>query len=290
MSGIGAQRARAAKRGLKFNVNTHRYWLDGRPVPGVTTILGCLDKPAIPKWAAGQVAEYVADNANGLEELRKLGRNPMVQALKNIPWQKRDDAGARGNVLHDYAEQLLNGEEVDVAEEHVPVMENALAFMEDWHIEPLLVEFPCASREHWWAGTGDLIARYKRPDTGGTGIAIFDWKSGKALYPEYAMQFAAYAHAEFTGLDGDEQPLPKCDASFGVQIRADGYDVHEMVFGRHVYEEFLSIRRVFDVVKRMRGDWRTPGSGYVGTAIQPPHDDELAPEFSHNNDTPGSAA
>ena len=126
--------------GLKFNAATHRYWLDGKPVPGVTTILGVLDKPAIPKWAAGQVAEYVADNPDGVETLRGMGRGPMVQALKGIPWQKRDDAGVRGNVLHDYAEQILNGQEVEVDEEHVPVMESALAFMDHWHIKPLLVE------------------------------------------------------------------------------------------------------------------------------------------------------
>ena len=202
-----------------------------------------------------------------------LGCGPMIQALKGIPWEKRDKAGVRGNILHDYAEALLHGQEVDVEEEHVPVMEAALAFMEDWHIEPLEVEFPCASREHWWAGTGDLIATYRRPDTTGTGTAIFDWKSGKAIYPEYAWQFNAYAHAEFIGLGGDERPVPECDAAFGVQIRADGYDVYPMAFGPEVYEEFLGIRRTFDAVKRGRGDWKTPGSGYVGVSLQLSHND-----------------
>lgn len=280
MSHLGYLRDQAAKRGLKFYPASHRYKLDGKWVPGVTTILGVLDKPAIPKWAAGQVAEYVADNPDGVETLRSLGRKPMIQALKGIPWETRDKAGARGNVLHDYAEALLNGEEVEVDDEHIPVMEHALAFMDDWHIEPLLVEFPCASREHEWAGTGDLIAKYRHPQTGEPGTAIFDWKSGKALYPEYAWQLNAYAHAEFHGLDGDEHPIPRCDAAFGVQIRPDGYDVAPFVFGTHVYEEFLTIRRTFAIAKRGRGDWKTPGSGYVGLFIQPPT----------NNDPNGSAA
>lgn len=254
--------------GLKFYPSSHRYKLDGQWVPGVTTILGVLDKPAISKWAASQVAEYVADNPSAIEHLRDMGRGPMVQALKGIPWEKRDSAGRRGNVLHDYAESLLNGDEIDVAEEHVPVMEHALAFMEDWHIEPLLVEFPCASREHRWAGTGDLIAKYRRPDTGREGVAIFDWKSGKGLYPEYAWQLNAYAHAEFYGVDGDEHPLPACDDAFGVQIRPDGYDVAPFQFGPAVYEEFLTIRRTYDVAKKGRGDWKVPGSGHVGLLIQ----------------------
>lgn len=267
-------KSREPERGLKFYPSNHRYRLDGQWVPGVTTILGCLDKPAIPKWAAGMVAEYVADNPGGIEELRNMGRAPMVHALKNIPWEKRDKAGVRGNILHDYAEQLLHGREVDVAEEDVPVMEAALVFMEDWQIEPLLIEAPCASREHKWAGTLDLVAKYRRPDLGTTGTAIFDWKSGKAMYPEYAWQLNAYAHAEFCLVDGEERPLPECDAAFGVQIRADGYDVAPFAFGPGIYEEFLGIRRTFDAVKRGRGDWKRPGTGYVGAYIQHHHDDE----------------
>jgi len=276
MSRVGYQRDQAARQGLKFYESSHRYKLDGEWVPGVTTILGCLDKPVIPKWAASQVAEYVADNPDGIETLRGLGRGPMIQALKGIPWEKRDRAGVRGNILHDYAEQLLNGEEIDVDDEHVPVMEAALTFMDEWQIEPLLVEAPVASREHRWAGTLDLIAKYRDPRTGAEGVAIFDWKSGKAIYPEYAWQFNAYAHAEFALVDGQEKPLPECEAAFGVQIRADGFDVYPMAFGPDIYEEFLNIRRTFDAVKRGRGDWKRPGSGYVGIAIQTNNDNGSA--------------
>lgn len=259
-----------AAHGLKYFDKSHRYKLDGQWVPGVTTILGVLDKPALKKWAARTVAEYVADNPDGIDELRAMGRGPMVDALKGVPFQTFEDAGDRGNILHDYAEQLLHGQDVDVDPVHVPVMESALNFMEDWHIDPVLIEFPVASREHQWAGTGDLIADYTHPQTGAAGTAIFDWKSGKALYPEYAWQLNAYAHAEFTGLNGDEHPVPYCDAAFGVQIRDDGYTVQPFVYGRHVYEEFCVIRRTFDIAKRGRGDWKRPGSGYVGLPILTP--------------------
>lgn len=259
---------REKPRGLKFSPGNHRYWLDGQYVPGVTTILGCLDKPAIPKWAATQVATFVAENADAVEQLRALGERGMVAALKEIPWKKRDDAATRGTTLHDYAEALLKGEEVDVDDELVPVVENALTFMEDWRIEPIATECAVASREHWYAGTADLFANYTRPDTGHMGVAIFDWKSGKALYPEYAWQLNAYAFAEFTGLDGNESALPECDGAFGVHIRADGYDVAPFAFGRPIFDEFLAIRRTFDVVKKGRGDWKTPGSGHVGVMIQ----------------------
>jgi hypothetical protein len=262
----------APKRGLTFSPGNHVYKLDGKYVPGVTTILGVLDKPAIPKWAAKTVAEYVADNPDAIEVLREGGRNALVNTLKEVPWQARDKAADRGTTLHDYAEQLLNGTELDIddiPEALIPVLENAIAFLDEWQINPLLVEAPCASRTDWWAGTLDLVADYVHPVTKKAGRAVFDWKSGKALYPEYAWQFAAYGHAEFTGLNGDEQPMPADIAgAFGVQIRADGYDVAPMAYGDAIYQEFKRIRQTYEDVKRGRGDWKKPGSGHVGLFIQ----------------------
>src|SRR5690606_13872332 len=62
---------------LKFSPKAHRYWIDGKPAPGVTTILGKgIPKPAIPYWAARTVAEYVADEPEKVEALRAAGRDP----------------------------------------------------------------------------------------------------------------------------------------------------------------------------------------------------------------------
>lgn len=269
----------AQPSGLRFSPGNHRYWLDKKPVPGVTTILGVLNKPALVKWASATVAEYVADNRDAVEHLYAAGRGPMIGALKEVPWQKRDDAADRGHTLHDFAEKILRGVELaddEIGDDLLPVVENAIAFLTDWQIKPLLIEAPCASREHWFAGTLDLIAEYTRPDTGHSGVAIFDWKSGKALYPEYAWQLNAYAHAEFTGLGGDEEPLPATDAAFGVHIRPDGYDVAPFAFGPDIYAEFLIIRRAFDIAKRGRGDWKTPGSGHVGLLIQANTEQDVA--------------
>jgi hypothetical protein len=246
------------QKGLVFYPTSHRYKLDGQWVPGVTTILGVLDKPAIPKWAAKQVAEYVADNPDGVDELRTLGRNPMVYALKEIPWAKRDTAAARGTAFHEYAERIINGEEVDVPEAQVPLVENCLRFFEDYDITPTLVEATVGSREHRYAGKVDLIAN----------DAIWDYKSGKAVYPRTALQLVGYGFAEFYGEQGDEHPLPTIQAAYGVHIREDDYDVIPLRYGPDVFEEFLTIRRAYDVNKRVEGDWKTPGSGYAGLPLR----------------------
>lgn len=246
--------------GLRFYDKSHRYKLDGEWVPGVTTILGVLNKPGLTKWAAAQVAEYVADHREAVEHLYAAGRGPMVAALKETPWQKRDDAAARGTTFHDFAERIVRGEEVDVPDEQVPLVESCLAFLDDHGIgADALAEVCVASRQHRYAGKVDLIA----------GDAIWDYKSGKRIYASAAYQLSAYANADFMtdGNGGPEQPLPRIDAAYGVHIRPDGYDVYPLAFGPAVFEEFVHIRAAFDANKRAEGDWRTPGSGYVGVAI-----------------------
>lgn len=257
--------ARTPRRGLTFAPSNHTYRLDGKPVPGVTTIIGVLDKPAIPRWAAKSVAEYVANNRAAVEHLYDLGPGPMVSALQGIPWQRRDDAGARGTAFHGYAERIMRGEEVDVPEPIVPLVEHALDFMETYGIRPVLTEAACGSREHWYAGTLDLVADQARGPR-----AIWDWKSGKAIYSGAVWQLNAYGHAEFYGLGGDEHPMADLgiEAAYGVNIRADGWDVHPLRYGPEVFAEFTAIRRVFDANRRANGDWRTPGSGYVGVSEQ----------------------
>lgn len=247
--------------GLRFYPASHRYKLDGEWVPGVTTILGVLDKPALPKWAAGMVAEFVADDREAVEALRTMGREPMVAALKAMPWQRRDDAATRGTTFHDFAERIARGETVEVPDAQVGLVESALTFMEDWHIEPVLIEEAVASREHHYAGKLDLVADSKN------GRAIFDWKSGKRIYPSAAFQLNAYAFAEIYGENGNERRLADVgiEAAYGVHIRDDGYDVYPLKFGPDIFAEFLTIRAVFDVNKRAEGDWKIPGSGYVGT-------------------------
>lgn len=262
------------KRGLKFYPASHRYKLDGAWVPGVTTILGVLDKPAIPKWAAKTVAEYVANNREAIEHLYAAGERSMVASLKEIPWTSRDRAGVRGTDVHDFAERILNGESVDVPEELVGHVESCIAFMEEWDIKPVLVEATVGSREHKYAGKLDLVADSKHAPR-----AIFDWKTAASgIYKETAFQLVAYAFAEFHGEDGDEKPMAELgiEESYGVHVRADGYDVYPLAYGPDVYDEFLCIRRAFDINKRANGDWKVPGSGYVGIASRLHHDESGA--------------
>src|SRR4249919_3053257 len=98
----GGKRARVS---LQFYEKSHRYKLDGRWIPGVTTLIkGGLPNDALKYWAAKYVAEWVADHPEFTEEVNRLGgRSPTVAFLKALPWQKRDVASERGTEVHAYA-------------------------------------------------------------------------------------------------------------------------------------------------------------------------------------------
>ena len=256
------------KRGLVFYEGSHRYKLDGQWVPGVTTILGVLDKPAIPKWAAAQVAEFVANHPDLTEQMKQLGGvGPTTAFLKNLPWEKRDTAAVRGTDVHNIAERIVHGDQVEVPEHLVGYVESALAFMDDYGIEPVMVEAVVGSREHKYAGKFDLVAESKRAPR-----AIYDYKTtASGIYATTSWQNAAYAFSEFY-IRSDNREIGTAnlciEASFGVHLRPDGYAVHRLEFGPHVFEEFLHIRAAYEANKRAVGNWRVPGSGYVGVSEQ----------------------
>jgi len=72
---------------LQFYEKSHRYKLDGRWIPGVTTLIsGGLPNDALKYWAAKYVAEWVADHPEFTEEVNRLGgRSPTVAFLKELP-------------------------------------------------------------------------------------------------------------------------------------------------------------------------------------------------------------
>ena len=210
-------------QGLTFNASNHTYRLDGRPVPGVTGILNKgLPKPAIPYWAARTVAEYVIDNPDGVDQLRTMGRGPAVAALKQIPWQRRDEAAVRGTDIHALAERVAHGETVDVPEHLHTHVDGYARWLDAFDVQPVLTERPCAHRAHWWGGTFDAVVTI-----GGT-VWILDWKTSTGVYGETALQTAAYASAEFYA-DGDtEHPMPAIERTGVVHITDTGTTLHPL--------------------------------------------------------------
>lgn len=198
----------------------HRYELDGRPVQGVTTLLnGGLPMPGLPRWSARAVAEYVADHPEQVESLRGMGHGSLVGALAQVPWTQRDRAGVRGTDVHALAARITAGEEVEVPGHLTGYVSSYLRWLDEWQPTPVLTEVTVGHRAHWWAGTADGIVEMD------SRVWLVDIKTGKDVYPNHALQVAAYAHAEFAVVDGVETALPTIDRLAVIHVREDGYAV-----------------------------------------------------------------
>jgi hypothetical protein len=202
---------------------THYYMLDGVRADGVTTVIGkTVPKPALVSWAAKTVAEFVADNQIEVSALYSEGRDRMVKELKDTPYRERDKAANRGTEVHALAEKLVKGEQVDVPGELAGYVDAYVRFLDQWCPKPVLVEAPVGNRRWNLAGTLDLVAELP-----GGEIALMDVKTSKGVYPEVALQLAAYANAEFYIQDGQEHPMADLGITAGyvIHVRDGSYQV-----------------------------------------------------------------
>jgi hypothetical protein len=226
----------------------HSYRLDGEPVKGVTSLLSAgLPKPALPRWAAKTVAEWVADNPDQVDALRTMGRGPMIDALKAVPWQARDTAAARGTDIHAIADDLIHGREVEVPEHLLGYVNGYVQWLDHTQAEVIWTERPCASRKWQYAGTFDAIVRI------GDRTALLDWKTSTGVYGDNACQISAYANAEFLlDHDGNEVPMPPVDDLGIVHIRPDGTDLYYVTDPEAAWKDFLHIQYVGKAADRIK--------------------------------------
>ena len=144
---------------------------DGTLVPGVTTVLGILNKPALVPWA------------------NKLGLQG-IEVGKFV-----DDKAAIGTLAHQMIADYLRGETTDTSEYskmQIEQAENSILSFLEWEkshkLNPILIEQPMVSERHGFGGTVDLIASLNdEPE-----LCLIDFKTSKGIFPEMFVQVAAY--------------------------------------------------------------------------------------------------
>jgi hypothetical protein len=256
------------KRGIQRidRGKTHFYKLDGQKVEGVTTLIkGGLPSPALIRWAAKAVAEHVAETPpEELEVLRKLGPQGFADALKSTPWKKLNDAAVRGTEVHNLAEKLVAGHEIDVPDHVAGHVEACIQFFDDWQVDPVTMERPVASRKWRYAGTFDLVADITPPRQDRT-RALLDYKTSKSgIFSETSLQLAAYRWAEiYAAEDGSERSIAELgiQEAYAVWLRADGYDVIPVRTDEEVFKSFCHVAYVARRIDTMKT--------WIGEAIQP---------------------
>lgn len=146
------------------------YYIDGKRVPGVTTIISRF-KPAtgLIHWAWQQ----------GLD--RKDYR------------ETRDKAADAGTIAHDLVEKDIYGEEINPDQYNPELLDKAYGAFKaykEWkdqtNLEVAESEVSLLSRVYSFGGTLDAL--FVRGN-----LALGDWKTSNAVYADYLVQLGAYA-------------------------------------------------------------------------------------------------
>jgi len=243
----------------------HSYYLDGDKIPGVTAVLSDgLAKPALINWAAKAVAGYAVDNWDTIAELKLSER---LKTLENAHYADRDAAGKRGTEVHKLAEALNAGKQVAVPDELAGHVESYVRFLDDHDIRVVLAESSVVylKPQNEYAGTLDLVADFPAlRHEGRPRRLLCDVKTARSgVFPDNALQLAAYRYAT-SYLDGaDLKPMPEVDGCAVIHVRADGYSLVPVEAGPAEHRFFLYCRQLWR--------WQNEASKTViGEELAPP--------------------
>lgn len=193
------------------------YTWDGRKYPRVTSILACLNKPALVPAAVKATALHIESLVNAGADIDWID----VKREYRRGWDRK---AADGTAVHLAIDADINGHELEA--ELTPTQEAMMRQFYRWQRafgpEYLATEVAVFSDEHDYAGTADFIARID----GRT--LLVDTKTGADMWPVMALQLAAYGHAEFMVHSGRSKPLPTLDGWAVLHLRPDAFALREV--------------------------------------------------------------
>jgi len=177
------------------------YYVDGKRVPGVTTILGRFkESGGLIHWSWGipfaglTMARSLLDDLLMGNQLRVNEAAAFLDTpLSNWDYRtKRDTAADAGTCAHDMMECHIKGRAFDssqyapdIIEKAKPAFEAFLQWAQQSKFEIAETEVQLTSKRYLFGGTRDAILIDGKRSLG-------DWKCSNAIYPEYLCQLAAY--------------------------------------------------------------------------------------------------
>lgn len=236
----------------------------------VTTSLkfGC-PKESLVHWAAAETARSALDNLPYLAKVRgEAAHKKAFEFLRRAPETRRDNAADFGSAVHKVIEaDVFEAPMPDITPEQEPFVEAYRRFRREFSPEFEAVELTVVHPEAGYAGTADFYA-YMTLE-GKRALVLGDWKTGKGVYKEAALQLSAYIRAPIGFLrDGTEVTPPSADRAVVVHLRPEvhkrrGYKVIPVDTSDEHYEQFLHAQEVAKYTLAAEKD-------YLGKAITPP--------------------
>lgn len=230
-----------------FNPKTHRYYLDGKQMTGVTTVLSVIAKPQLIQWASDQAVDYIEEHKAvwGTPD-----HNEMMADARKAYAQKRDKAAELGTDVHTEIEQAIQSKihGLEWFSDNTQV-NHFLEWANRHSVHFLDTEVQVYSETLFTAGTYDFscIIDGKK--------YLGDIKTSNALYPEYFYQCAAYR------MMAEEMGQTDFAGSILVNIKRDGsFNEDEDVIISYSYEDekaaFLAAHTLYRTTARYKTKWK----------------------------------
>ena len=218
-------------------------WSGDKFVSVTTAIKDGIPKPGLQRWFIKNVAMIAAKNRKKLAEMTQAKAKDYIL---DMHYGDRDqDAANLGSTVHAYCEKiaLMDNHDELVMDEDDPALPYVLGFIQfikDHKPVFLETEATVYSRTHGYAGTADAFIKIGRK------TYVVDYKSGKSVWPEAALQLSAYRYADFIGrADGSEDSIPTCSGGLIIHLRPEGYEIVPVACGPDVFDTFLSALDIF---------------------------------------------
>lgn len=245
---------------IRCGKSGHRYTINGGKVLGVTTALGLsIAKPELMLWAGKCAAEEALDLINSPDRRRweithnVTSERELLYHLAKTSERRRDAAAERGTRIHKLAESLIEGKPVEAEEELAPYVQSCAKFIDEWKVRPLLQEKVIGSYRWGYAGKFDVVGEL--PD--GRRV-LFDYKTGRRVYPDTKLQLAAYRYADVYVAEPDlEIPMQEVGITEAkaVWLQPHEYQVIPLDTSPEMFKVFLNALQVAKEVRLMEG-WK----------------------------------
>jgi len=210
-----------------FRTSDHMYYFNGEgPVPGATSVLDILSKPALITWKAQEAARAMYRWWWEHQGEPIPTETELVNEALSVADQQRDTAAKLGSSIHLLADMASRGAVSDSEGFHVSDKE--IPYLDAWKRFMAFLEAQggrIVSSEHmvWsangYGGTYDLIVEWQEK------LWLLDIKTSKGYYPEYGLQLAAYRWADSIILEGDPSTysMPEIHHAGVLHLRPEQY-------------------------------------------------------------------
>lgn len=243
---------------------------EGKTFVSVTTALNAVPKQMhLTKWAARLTAEraleFISEATTSCLETAletfglKADDNSLLDWLKSASQENMQEAGERGDIIHDTLDKMLEYDKDKILGLTDALLEDltkeqkkmTMQFL-DWYVksdyELVDKEFTVFNDKYGYAGSCDLLLR-----DGDGNLCYCDFKTGKYIHREVALQLAAYAYGEYI-VDGETMKRkPLLPVTSGTRLLAfhikktkmNIYEVNNIAYSLARFVDFLRITKQY---------------------------------------------